>query len=154
MTAITTRSIRSTEPDTITAARPGLVRTGLLAAVLGAAATEVFAAVLRAAGVHLAAGSIGGGSEDVADIGPGACAIMVALCVADGLVLAAGIRRRAQRPRRTWWLTAVALTVVSFVPDVLAGSTATSSRVGLIAAHVVAAAVVIPVVGRSLATKR
>ncbi len=139
---------------TTTTTRPALWRTGLVAAVLASVATEAFTAVLRAAGVHLAIGSIGGNSADVVDIGPGACTIMVAICVAAGLVVAAALNRWAQRPQRTWRVTTCGLTVASFIPDVFAGATASSSKISLMAAHVIAAAIVIPLVGRSLRATR
>lgn len=134
--------------------RPALWRTGLGAAALASVATEAFTAVLRAAGLHLAVGSIGGTAHDVAVIGPGACTIMVAICVAAGLVVAAAVNRWASRPQRSWRLVACALTGASFVPDVFAGATATSSKLSLMAAHVIAAAIAIPLIGRSLRIDR
>lgn len=150
MTAtLSTVTARSTD-----SAAPALWRTGLLATVLAAAATEAWTGIVRATGVHLAAGDIGGSSADVVEIGPGACTIMVAMCMVAGLLLAAGIRRFAARPARTWTVTAYALTVVSFVPDVFAGATATSTKLTLMAAHVIAAVIVVPIVARSLKTQR
>ena len=115
-----------------------------------AAATEAFVGLVRAAGVDVAIGSIGGSAADVVDIGPGACSIMVALAVALGTVLAGVLQRFAAHPARAYRRTTGALTVVSFVPDVFAGATATSSKLTLVIAHVIAAAVVIPLVSRSL----
>jgi hypothetical protein len=143
-----------TIPTAKTSTRPALWRTGLAAAALASVAAEAFTAVLRAAGVHLAVGSIGGTAADVVDIGAGACTIMIAICVAAGLVVAAALNRWARRPQRSWRVVACALTAASFVPDVFAGATATSSKVSLMAAHVIAASIVIPLVGRSLRSGR
>jgi hypothetical protein len=150
MTATVVRPI--TAPAAAT--RTHVWRTGALAAGLAAVATEVYTAVIRAAGVHLAIGNIGGTAKDVVKIGPGACTIMVAICVAAGLVLATTLNRWAKRAARTFRVTAVALTALSFAPDILAGATATSSKLVLMGAHVIAAAIVIPVVGRQLRTSR
>lgn len=132
------------------AARPSLWKVGLVAAALAAAATEAFTAIVRTAGVHLAIGNIGGTAADVVQIGPGACSIMVAICVALGLGVAAGLNRWATRPTRTFMVSACVLTGLSFVPDVFAGATATSSKLTLMVAHVIAAVIVIPLVARSL----
>ncbi len=152
MTATTVRPIATTASTAPTRAR--VWRVGAVAAVLAAATTEIYAAVIRAAGVHLAIGNIGGTAKDVVEIGPGACTIMVAICGAAGLVLAAALNRWARRPARTFRVTATALTVLSFGPDILAGATATSSKVVLMGAHVLAAAIVIPLVSRQLRTSR
>ena len=146
MTATLTTSIdRST-----TTRSTSVLRVGALATVLASAATELYTAVLRSAGVHLAVGNIGGTSADVVKIGPGACTIMVTICVAAGLLVAGLINRYAQRPARTFGVVALGLTVASFVPDVFAGATATSSKISLMGAHVIAAAIVIPLVSRRL----
>ncbi len=59
------------------------------------------------------------------------------------------LRRFARRPRTAWLRTTVALTVLSFVPDVLADA-AVATKVLLMLTHVVAAAIVIPAVARRL----
>lgn len=131
-----------------------LLRTGLVATVAAAAATEALTGIVRAAGVHLAVGSIGGSAKDVVEIGPGACTIMVAICMVLGLALAGLLNRYAKAPAHTWVVTTGVLTVLSFVPDVFAGATSTSTKVTLIAAHVVAAAIAIPLVARTLRPTR
>lgn len=139
---------------TVSATRTSLWRVGVVAALLAAAATEVYTAVLRAAGLDLAIGNIGGTAKDVVTIGPGACAITVAMCVTAGLLVAAGLNRWAKRPAHTFQVTAYVLTVLSFVPDIFAGATATSSKITLMGAHVIAAAIVIPLVTRGMRTSR
>ena len=154
MTATIARPATTTDTTSADTARTHVWRAGAVAAVAAAAATEVYTAVLRAAGVHLAIGNVGGTAKDVVKIGPGACSIMVAMCVAAGLVLAAGLNKWAKRPAHTFRVAAVVLTVLSFGPDIFAGATATSSKVVLMGAHVIAAAIVIPLVSRQLRTTR
>ena len=152
-TVTTVRPAATTSTSTGTR-RAAVLRAAALSTVLAAVATEVFTAIVRAAGLHLAVGNIGGTSADVVEIGPGACTIMVALCAVAGLALAGVLNRWAKRPAHTYRVSAVALTVASFVPDVFASATATSSKLTLITAHVIAAAIVIPMVSRSLKTQR
>jgi hypothetical protein len=137
-----------------TATRAPVLRAGVAAAVIASAATEAFTGVVRAAGVHLAAGDIGGSAKSVVEIGPGACTIMVVMCVAAGLALAGLLNRYAKTPAHTWRTTAYVLTVLSFVPDIFAGATATSTKLTLMTAHLIAAAIVIPLVSRSLKSHR
>ena len=67
-----------------------------------------------------------------------------------GVAMAAVMSRVARRPRRTFVVTTVVLTVASLVPDVTFGFDAASAVV-LMLLHVVAAAIVIPVLARRLA---
>jgi hypothetical protein len=55
----------------------------------------------------------------------------------------AAVCRRSSNARRLFTQVTVALTVLSFVPDVVADAT-TATKVALIASHVLAAAIVIP----------
>ena len=57
--------------------------------------------------------------------------------------------RKARRPRSTFIRTTVALTVLSFVPDVIADATPATKAL-LMLTHLVAAAIVIPAVARRL----
>jgi hypothetical protein len=65
-----------------------------------------------------------------------------------------GPRRPDGRRLESRVRTTVALTVLSFVPDLSVPDTAASSRIVLMTAHVVAAAIVIPVVARRLSATR
>ncbi|HEX3335262.1 MAG TPA: DUF6069 family protein [Jatrophihabitans sp.] len=144
----------ATRPAAPVRSAPSLWRVGLVAVVLAAAATELYTAVIRAAGVHLAIGNIGATAKDVVEIGPGACTIMVVMCVAAGLVIATALNRWAKRPAHTFSVTAYVLTALSFVPDLFAGASATSSKLTLMGAHVIAATIVIPLVTRTLKPER
>jgi hypothetical protein len=130
MTAITV-------PQTATPAvtRVPTWRSGLATGAIAAALTTALAVALRSAGVPL---DIAG--EEIPILG---FAQMVLLCTVVGIVLARRMRRT------TFVITTVALTVLSFVPDVTA-DTGTASKLGLALTHVVAAAIVIPRLARPL----
>jgi hypothetical protein len=61
--------------------------------------------------------------------------------------------RTARRPRSTFVRTALALTALSFVPDLTFGFDAASAAT-LITLHTTAAAIVIPTLARRLAVQR
>jgi hypothetical protein len=63
-----------------------------------------------------------------------------------GVVLALVLRRRAERPQRTFNVTTWVLTALSCIPSVAMGlSDGVGNAATLVATHVVAAAIVIPV---------
>jgi Family of unknown function (DUF6069) len=70
-----------------------------------------------------------------------------------GVGIAAVMARKARRPRATFVRTAVALTVLSFVPDLTFGFDAGSAAT-LITLHTVAAAIVVPTLAGRLARTR
>ena len=70
-----------------------------------------------------------------------------------GVGIAAVMARKARRPRATFVRTAVALTALSFVPDLTFGFDAASAAT-LITLHIVAAAIVVPTLARRLAHAR
>jgi len=145
---VTTTSHRSTAPattsrvDVATAdVRPALWRPALASGLIAAAATTAIAAALQAMGVPL---TVGG--EPIPLLG---FANLTLMCVAAGFVLAVALRRFARTPHRTFVVSTMALTAVSFVPDLVVEA-ALSTRVSLIAMHVVAAAIVIPAISSRL----
>jgi hypothetical protein len=141
MTAtITTTTTDS--PAVSTSTNRKLWRAGLAAGAVASVAVLAFAATADAAGVSL---EVGG--EAIPLVG---FAQMTFLCSLIGTVLAVVFARRARNPQRLFVRTTVALTIVSFVPDVLADAS-TATRVALALSHVVAAAIVIPALARRLA---
>jgi hypothetical protein len=147
MTAVT-----ATDDIPATARVPfrGLLRTNLVATVLAAAATEAFTALVRAAGVHLAVGDPGGSASSVVPVNPGACAITLAMVMVLGIGLAALINWRSARPARVYTIATSVLVLVSLVAPLTAAATSTGTKLTLVAAHLIAAAIVIPLVGRRL----
>lgn len=149
-TAITRTATTSPRRGPVTAPRPGtrrgLVRTTVVATVLAAAAVELLVAVVKAAGVDVA---IQG-----KPLGFGGCTVALLMCMVPAVALIAGVRRWAVHPARAWVRITVALTAVSFMPDLTVSSTATGSRLTLMTAHLVAAAIIVPLVARRLPTDR
>lgn len=133
----------ATAPATTTAAPTAgsLLRDGAMATVVAAAATAVVATAGRAVGISLAVSG--------APIPPSGFAVLTGIFSVVGLIVALVLRRFAGPPRTAWIRTTVALTALSLVPDVLADA-APSTKVLLILTHLVAAAIVIPVVARRL----
>jgi hypothetical protein len=122
-----------------------LARTGLLAALTAMVATGVGAAVAGAAGVDLV---VDGGQLPVSGI-----AFVTGVFSLVGVVLAAALLRWAGRPAEVFVRIAVGLTVLSLVPPLLWAADA-ATTVTLVVLHVVAAAVMIPALARSLRTER
>lgn len=116
---------------------------GVAAAVVASVATTVLAAVASAAGVSFA-DSAGAG---IPIAGFAQLTLVFSLV---GVGIAAVMARKARRPRATFVRTTVALTVLSFVPDLTFGFDAGSAAI-LITLHTVAAAIVVPTLARRLA---
>jgi hypothetical protein len=138
-------STATANPTTATTTAPtvgALLLAGSAATVAAAVATSVAAAAGQAVGISTAVAG--------APIPVSGFAVLTAIFSVLGLVIATGLRRFARHPRTAWIRTTVVLTVLSFVPDVLADAT-TATKALLILTHVVAAAIVIPVVARRLA---
>jgi hypothetical protein len=121
---------------------------GVLATLAGAVVTEAFALVARAAGVPMEAA--GPGAEQAAEIPVGGFGGGVVFWSVAGIVLALVLARWAKQPARTFTVTTVVLTALSLAGPAVAPHTATSTQIVLAASHVVAAAVIIPLVARRL----
>jgi hypothetical protein len=142
MTATTTfiAPTRQARPESATTPKHAW-RTGMLAGVTASVATSAVAAGARALDVSL---KVGGQAIPVVGF---AQLTFVASII--GTILAVVLSRRANRPKRTFVVTTMALTVLSVVPDVLADAHA-STRFTLALTHVVAAAIVIPALASRL----
>ncbi|HEY2222241.1 DUF6069 family protein [Actinomycetospora sp.] len=130
-----------TTATTTTVPAKSVIGGGLIAVCLAAAATATVAAVGQFAGISL---DVSGAPIPV----PG-FAVLTAIFSVVGLLLALGLRRWARRPRIAFVRTTMVLTALSLVPDVLADA-ATTTKMLLMVTHLVAAAIVIPVVARRL----
>ncbi|MET8912642.1 DUF6069 family protein [Micromonospora sp. NPDC004551] len=120
----------------------------VLAGLAAATATELYGLAARAVGVPMEAGNIGASVSG--PITTGMFAMGTAVSVFWGTILAVLLARCARHPARTYLWTTIALTTVSMAGPYLAGATATSTKLMLALAHIVAAAIVIPVVTRRL----
>jgi hypothetical protein len=141
-TTTTTRPTTTTDARTAVPTLGSVLLTGAAATVAASAATVAVAAAGQAVGIGTAVAG--------ATIPASGFAVLTAFFSVVGLVIATVLRRFARRPRTAWFRTTVTLTVLSFVPDVLADAT-TATKMLLMLTHVVAAAIVVPAVARRLA---
>jgi hypothetical protein len=117
-------------------------RAGLAAGIAASLATTLVAVVAELAGASL---EIGG-----EPIPPSGFATLTMVGAVIGIALAAVLARRADKARSTFVRTAVLLTVLSLVPDVIADADV-ATRVILGFTHVVGAAIIVPPIARRLA---
>lgn len=141
MTATITAPSTSTLTGTSVRADRKLWRTGARAGLVAAGATAAYAAVVSAAGVSLAVGG-----EDVPVLG---FAQVTFVCAMLGAAIAVVLARRARHAQQTFVRTTLALTALSFVPDVFADAPV-GTRIALAVSHVIAAAIVIPALAARL----
>jgi hypothetical protein len=134
-------TVPATHAPTTASTVGSLLLTGSVATVAAAAATALVAAAGQAVGISTAVSG--------APIPTSGFAVLTVIFSVLGLAIATALRRFARHPRTAWIRTTVALTVLSFVPDVLADA-AVATKVLLMLTHVVAAAIVIPAVARRL----
>lgn len=146
--SITTQVTTGVTPSApnATAARQPVWKHGIAAAVIASLATTVLAAVASAAGVSFSDST--GASIPIAGF-----AQLTLVFSLVGVGIAAVMARKVRRPRPTFVRTAIALTVVSFAPDLTFGFD-TGSAATLITLHTVAAAVVVPTLAGRLACTR
>jgi hypothetical protein len=142
MTATTTLTAPTTYPAG-PATRGGrkIWRTGVVAGVSASVATTAFAAAAEGAGVSF---KIAGEAIPL----PGFAQLTFVFSMI-GTVLAVVLSHRAAHARRTFIRTTLALTTLSFVPDALADAQ-TSTKIALVLSHIVAAAIVIPLLASRL----
>jgi hypothetical protein len=129
----------TSSPEHASAVRPStrrLVERGALGGAIAAVATTVVAAIASAAGVDLEV-------EGTAIPIP-AFAVWTIVAAAIGIVLA-----RLLRERRRFVVVTTVATGLSLIPAITAPDD-TATRVVLVAAHLVAAAVIIPMLGQQL----
>ncbi|WP_433303407.1 DUF6069 family protein [Actinoplanes sp. CA-030573] len=136
--------------DTVTLAPAGRARrfrrlagAGLAATLAAIAATTLAAALARAAGADF---ELPDGGETIPLPG---FAAMTGVFAIVGVVIAAALLRWSARPARRFVQTAVPLTAVSLVAPFLSGGNA-ATVAALLGLHLVAAAVMIPALARSL----
>ncbi|MGD9959291.1 DUF6069 family protein [Nocardioides sp.] len=123
----------------------GLVGTGLIGTLAAMVATTLAAAVARAGGVDFEL------PPDGEMIPLSGIAVVTGFFSVVGIVIAAALARWSASPAVRFVWTAGALTALSLVPPLLSradGATVTT----LVVLHLVAAAVMIPLLARSLRT--
>ena len=136
-------------PSTIitapTSAGRSIRRTAAIAGVVAAVATTVIGAVAKAADVPLVIGDL--------EIQVPMFAVFTLAAAALGAVIATQLQRRNRQPRRAFVITTVALSALSVAPDLAAEAT-TATKLTLIGAHLVAAAVIVPALAARLTSGR
>jgi hypothetical protein len=138
----TTTYAPTTHTGTTAVTRPTVWKQGVTAGLVAAVVTTVGALVAAAAGVSFE-DSTGNAIPVVA------FAQLTIVFSLVGVGIAAVLARRADRPRSTFVRTTVALTALSYVPDLTFGFDAASAAT-LISLHTVAAAIVVPAIARRL----
>ena len=124
----------------------GLVVTVVIATLAAMVATTLAAALARAVGVDF---EIPDGGETIPLAG---FAVVTGVFSVVGIVIAVALLRWSARPAERFVWTAVSLTAISLVPPFLSGAN-TATITALLGLHLVAAAVMIPTLARSLRTR-
>lgn len=138
ISATATRTSTSTANTT----RFPLLKAGVAAGAVAAVATTTVAVVAHAVGVSFADST----GESIPWF---AFAQLTFICTLLGVALAAGVRRRASQPRRTFTRVAWTLAAVSCVAPVLIGLSVAGTAT-LVVDHLVAAAIVVPALASRL----
>ncbi|MGQ0804356.1 MAG: DUF6069 family protein [Actinomycetota bacterium] len=120
-------------------------RVGAVASVAATVATVVFALCAKAIDIPL--------EIDGEQIPVSGFAMVTLFWSVVGTGLAMALARWAKRPARTFVVTTVVLTLVSFVPVATADAT-TATQVALALSHVLAAGIVIPTLALRLPNER
>lgn len=121
----------------------GLAVTGFIAALAAMVATTLAAALAQAVGVDF---EVPDGGETIPLAG---FAMVTGFFSVVGIVIGAALLRWSVRPAERFVWTAVSLTAISLVPPLLSGAN-TATTTALLGLHLVAAAVMIPTLARSL----
>jgi len=140
--APTSTTTTTASTGTTTARRHPLLKATVLSGLVAAVATSTLAAVAHAAGVPL---RVDGEMIPIA----GFAQMTLVGAVVGGLLVAA-LNRWSGHARRTFEVIAVGLTTVSCIPSV-ALPPDTATKLVLVATHLVAAAIIVPVLVRRTA---
>ncbi|MEU6137668.1 DUF6069 family protein [Nocardioides sp. NPDC047086] len=120
---------------------------GLVAAAGAAVVTTLIAVVAKAAGVDF--------GSSVGDVPLLAFPLLTVYCSLIGIIIAEVMIRVAAMPRSTFQITMIVLTGLSLVPDVLPFFEFDLAFVGVLClTHVVAAAIVVPMIARRMEERR
>lgn len=120
---------------------------GLVATATAAVATTLVAVIAKVAGVDF--------GSTVGDVPISAFPMLTIYCSVIGILIAEVMIRVATMPRSTFQITAIVLTGLSLVPDVLPFLEFDLAFVGVLClTHVVAAAIVVPMVALRMEERR
>ena len=124
----------------------GLAGTGFTATLVAMVATTLAAALARTVGVDF---EVPDGGETIPLSG---ITVVTGFFSVVGIVIAAALLRWSARPAERFVRTAVTLTAISLIPPLLSGADAATTT-ALLGLHLIAAAVMIPTLARSLRTR-
>ena len=145
-----TATISPTVPTSVSAetstTSPRLWRAGLAAGAAAGVATMTIAAAAQSLDVTSLETAPG---EAIPVAGFGQLTVFFTVV---GIVIARSMAKRARHPHSTFVRTTVALTALSLVPDAIL-STDVATKATLMVTHLVAAAIVIPVLASRLADR-
>jgi hypothetical protein len=142
----------SAASSTSVLARRPVWQVSYLAGLAASAVVETWGLAARAAGVPMRAAGLGSHHATPVTVGMFAMGTMVVTFWFTFAVVLMG--RFSKNPRRTYLRTALPLLALSLAVPLTAADTATSTRLTLAAAHLIAGAVIIPTVARRLARLR
>ena len=117
--------------------------TGVIAAAAAATVLYAYGTLARGLSVPMRAGELGASHAQA--ITPASFAGGVVFCTVAGTIVAMILAARAADPARAFMRTTVILVAVSLVFPLAASHTATSTRLTLALGHLIAAAIVIPI---------
>jgi uncharacterized protein DUF6069 len=147
----TTLSTHTTNTKTTSRAPYGrLLLVNLGATVAAGVATEAWVGIVRATGTDLRIGDPFGDPSSAMTLPVGACATSIAMCMVLGTALAVLLNWKAKRSAYTYVVVAGVLTFVSLGAPLVSAGASTATKLTLIVAHLIAAAVIVPVVARVL----
>jgi putative copper export protein len=148
MTNTVTFTPASTSSGTAGRTRRSVSQVSIAAGAVALVVIEAYGAIARAAGVPLRAAAFG--AHTATQVNAGWLAFGVALGTFWGTVLAVVFARRAARPARAFLVTTLPLLALSLTGPLTADATV-ATKVTLACGHLIAAAIIIPVVTRRLA---
>lgn len=120
---------------------------GLAATAIAAVATNLMAVAAKAAGVDF--------GSSLGEVPIAAFPMLTVYCSLIGIIIAEVTIRVAKLPRSTFQITAIVLTGLSLIPDVLPLFEFDLAFVGVLClTHVVAAAIVVPMIASRMEERR
>jgi hypothetical protein len=150
MSAATPTATRSTPavPATSRLAKLPVCVAGAIAALAAAAVLYAYGTLAKALDVPMRAGEMGASHAQA--ITAASFAAGVVFCTVAGTILAMVLARRAAHPARAFLRTSLVLVAISLVFPLAASHTGTATRLTLALGHLIAAAIVIPIITRRL----
>ena len=149
----TTVNTTATQPAAARASYGKVLLVNLGATVVAGVAAEAWVGIMRAAGVELRVGDPFGDASSVIALPTGACATSIAMCMVLGTLLAVVLNAKATRAAYTYVVVASVLTFVSLGAPLVSAGASAATKATLIVAHLLAAAVIVPLVARCLARR-